>query len=141
MPIRFGTHGTNHMNPSKVLIVDDDRELALVAQMRLAAAGYDTTAAFNGEHAMATLEHFQPDVVVLDVRMPLMDGLQTLVQLRNRRATRWTPVIMLSASIADKRAAQEAGARCFLSKPYDGKVLCQAIRSTLNGEAAWDRSR
>lgn len=120
------------MQPSKVLIVDDDHELVLVMHTRLSRAGYETDFAFDGRHALECVHRRRPDVIVLDVRMSGLDGLQTLERLRQNSDTRNIPVIMLSASHPDRRRALDAGAAFFLSKPYDGKEVVAAIKTVLD---------
>jgi CheY-like chemotaxis protein len=115
-----------------VLIVDDDREIVTAATLRLRAAGYRTLTAHDGESGVALAAERQPDVILLDVRMPRMDGLTALAELKQRGDTRDIPVVMLSASIVDQRAALQSGARYFLKKPYCGETLVQAVAAALD---------
>ncbi len=114
-----------------VLLVDDDPEIVNGAKLRLRAAGYDTVTAHDGEQGVATAIEITPDVIVLDVRMPRKDGLQALQELKQNEATRNIPIIMLSASLVDQQRALDAGARFFLTKPYAGKSLLDAIETAL----------
>lgn len=120
------------MGPQKrILIVDDDREIVSVMNLRLHSAGYETVTAHNGDDALTAVLKNRPDAIVLDVRMPGRNGLDTLAVLQRQEETRTIPVVMLSASLPDKRAALESGARFFLSKPYNGQELKAALRSAL----------
>jgi CheY-like chemotaxis protein len=110
-----------------VLVVDDERQIAQVACIRLKNAGYRTITATDGEEAVSMALEAQPDAIVLDVRMPRMDGLTALAQLRLRSQTQDIPVVMLSASLIDKPAAMDAGARFFLTKPFDAPTLIAAV--------------
>ncbi len=114
-------------NGRTILIVDDDEEIVRGAVVRLRAAGYQTRTAFNGAEALASLRHTRPDAILLDVRMPIVDGLTVLKELQADRDTYWVPVIMLSASLWDQRKALNAGARFFLAKPYRGSELLQVL--------------
>lgn len=114
-----------------VLVVDDECQIAQVACLRLERAGYRTIAASDGEQAVAAAVQEQPQAIVLDVRMPKMDGLAALGQLRTKSDTSHIPVIMLSASLIDKPAALDAGARFFLSKPYDAEMLICAVHTAV----------
>jgi CheY-like chemotaxis protein len=115
-----------------VLVVDDDREIMRAATLRLEAAGYRIMTARDGESGVALAAKCQPDVILLDVRMPRMDGLTALAELKQRGDTQDIPVVMLSASIVDQRAALHSGARFFLKKPYSGETLLQAVAAALD---------
>lgn len=118
-----------------VLVIDDEREIAQGACIRLRVAGYGTLTAADGEAGVIAAATRQPSAIVLDVRMPRMDGLTALGELRSRTDTRHIPVVMLSASLIDKPAALDAGARFFLSKPYDAPTLIAAVNTAVD-EAA-----
>jgi len=118
-------------DPATVLIVDDDDEISSAAGLRLRAAGYHTLTAGDGEAGVAAAVANQPDVILLDVRLPRRDGLSILCELKRRSETKHIPVVMLSASVVDQQAALDAGARFFLRKPYCGDMLVQAVRTAL----------
>ena len=116
----------------KILVIDDDAEMIYGTSLRLRAAGYDTVSASDGLQGFeAAVEHL-PDAIVLDVRMPILDGLGALARLRNCDATKDIPVVILSASLVDQHAALESGARFFLTKPYQPKCLLAAVASALS---------
>ena len=119
----------------RVLLVDDNWDVRTAASLRLSAVGYDTVTACDGEEAVASAVQHRPDVIVLDVRMPRMDGLQTLDRLRRQDATRNTPIVMLSASLRDQQTALDAGARFFVTKPYEGRALVAAVDSAITETA------
>ena len=118
-------------DPATVLMVDDDREIVRGASLRLEAAGYRMLAAGDAEAGIAAAIANNPDVIVLDVRLPQRDGLSTLSDLKRRPETKQIPVVMLSASVVDQQAALDAGARFFLRKPYRGDMLVEAVRTAL----------
>jgi CheY-like chemotaxis protein len=114
-----------------ILLIDDDHDVVLGESLRLRAAGYKTLAAYDGQSGVdAAVEH-HPDAIVLDVRMPRLDGLSALIQLRHREETKDIPVVMVSASLVDEHAALDSGARYFLSKPYHPKSLVAALESAI----------
>ncbi|MEX0977262.1 MAG: response regulator, partial [Pirellulales bacterium] len=115
-----------------VLLVDDDHDVVRGVSLRLRAAGYETLAAYDGEQGVAAAKEARPDAIVLDVRMPGLDGLAALGQLRNCRDTQQIPVVMVSASLVDQHAALDSGARFFLSKPYQPKTLLAAIEAAMS---------
>lgn len=116
----------------RILLIDDDHEVVFGASLRLRAAGYQTMAAYDGEQGVLAAIDNHPDAIVLDVRMPRLDGLAALAWLRNCEDTKDIPVVMVSASLVDQRAALESGARYFLSKPYQPKSLLAAVASAVN---------
>ena len=115
----------------QILLVDDDADVVTVASLRLRAAGYDVRTACSGEDGVDAARARQPDAIVLDVQMPRMDGIQAISELRDRLETAWIPIIMLSASIADRQRALKKGARFFLTKPYAGAKLIEAIEKAI----------
>ena len=114
-----------------ILVVDDERQIAQVACLRLEAAGYRTITAGDGEQGVAAAAQEQPHAIILDVRMPRMDGLTALAELRSRDDTNHIPIIMLSASLVDKPAALDAGARFFLTKPYNAEQFITAVHKAV----------
>ncbi len=113
----------------RVLVVDDDRDIVSGLSVRLEAAGYEVHSAFDGASGYDTALATKPDAMILDVRMPKMDGLSMLAKLRQRPEMRTTPVIVLSASLSDHQMALDMGARYFLDKPCDPRTLLTALHS------------
>lgn len=119
----------------RVLLVEDDREIVRALRIRLRAAGFEILIAHDGQAGIAAATQDQPDAIVLDVRMPGMDGLTALAKLREQETTRHIPALFLSATITEtaKNRAFDLGARFFLNKPCDTKALAQAIQSAIAG--------
>lgn len=117
-----------------VLIIDDDPEVVCGVSLRLEAAGYELLSAVDAEAGIDAAVTNQPDVILLDVRLPTRDGLYVLSALKHRPETQHIPIIMLSASVVDQQAALDAGARFFIKKPYSGDVLLQAVRTALTAQ-------
>ena len=103
---------------SKVLIVDDDKMLAEMYQERLEIAGFPTVLCSDGEHALRVIHKENPDVILLDIMMPHLNGYQTLEALKSDPDTKDIPVIMLTALMRDfnRGKAVAAGAADFLIK-------------------------
>ena len=115
-----------------VLLIEDDRDIRNVASLRLRAAGYETMVAGDGEEGVRKAVNETPDAIVMDVRMPKKDGMAALEELKEYEETRNIPIVMLSASIVDQQRALEAGARFFLTKPYQGRDLLATISAVIN---------
>ena len=117
----------------RILVVDDDRNLRKIIQTNLELAGYDVSTAANGEDALRVLATMQPDLVVLDVMMPLMDGYEVARRIRRHPANTHVPIIMLTAKseVEDKLAGFEAGADDYITKPFGPQELLARVRAKL----------
>ncbi|MCC9603290.1 response regulator [Stieleria sp. JC731] len=120
------------MSDQLILIVDDEEQIVSSVQLRLKAHGYETVTAHNGIEGVEKAKEHRPDVILMDVRMPQMDGMQALRLLKDTEATAGIPVIMLSASVADQRTTIDAGARFFVPKPFQFKKLHDAVKAIVN---------
>src|SRR5262245_6892537 len=100
----------------RVLIVEDDREIARAISLRLSNVGFKKTLAFYGQQGLEVAQRDLPDAILLDLRMPVMDGFTLLERLQNSVHTRNIPAIILSADAADKAClrALRAGATFFV---------------------------
>jgi DNA-binding response OmpR family regulator len=116
----------------EILVVDDEIELVRGISLWLNAAGFDTCVAHDADEAVATAQSRQPSAIILDVRMPGRDGLSALGDLKRMPGTTHIPVVMLSASLVDQQRALDAGARFFLSKPFEGKELVAAVAAAID---------
>jgi CheY-like chemotaxis protein len=114
-----------------VLLVDDDEDVTQSLGLRLHAAGYEVVSANDGQQGVDLAQRRQPDVIVLDVRMPRQDGIVTLRELKACGSTSHIPVIMLSASKAEQRQTRELGAKYFIQKPFDARTVMSAIEASL----------
>ncbi|MBI5764542.1 MAG: response regulator [Planctomycetes bacterium] len=121
-----------------VLVVDDDHQIVEGLTIRLKAAGYDVLSANDGQPGIDAAIQNHPDAIVLDMRMPGMNGLAVLDELRARKETRDIPVVMLSANVADRaeRQALDHGARYYLEKPYQAKAVIAALESAMAQHAS-----
>jgi CheY-like chemotaxis protein len=118
--------------PYCVLVVEDDRDVAFGASLRLRAAGYQTLLAHDGHEGVRLAREARPTAIVLDVRMPRMNGLVALNKLQHDDRTKNIPIVMLSASVVDQQAALDAGARYFLTKPYQHTTLLTALERAIS---------
>lgn len=118
------------MAKEKVLIADDDKNICELLRLYLAKEGYETVLAYDGEAALAAFEREKPDLVLLDIMMPKMDGWEVC---RRIRAAGSTPVIMLTAKgeTFDKVLGLELGADDYVVKPFDAKEVVARIKAVL----------
>lgn len=118
------------MNSSVILIVEDDIEIAEILTAYLQKAGYTVSHAENGALALELYATSSPDLIILDVRMPVMDGWQVLAEVRRRGNT---PVIMLTASDddVDKLSALRIGADDYVVKPFNPAEVVARVQAVL----------
>lgn len=114
---------------AKVLFIEDERELVELLRLRLEAAGYLFSAAFDGEEGLKKAFQDKPGLILLDVIMPKIDGLVICRQLKSDPRTKDIPVVIVSASGRKDlpRRCVEAGADDFISKPFDADELLRKI--------------
>lgn len=117
----------------KVLVVDDDEVITTALKTRLCAAGYDTSSAPDGISALKAIQENKPDVILLDIRMPGMDGFEVNRRLKAVPELSDIPVIFLSAHAqeATRQDALAAGAKYFLPKPCDAVQLIAVIEAVI----------
>lgn len=120
------------MNRDRVLIVEDDEDIRSGTFIRLEAAGYDVIEACNGKQAVQKAESESPEIIVMDIRMPVMDGLTAMKHLSQREQTSRIPIIISSASLPERQLAIDAGAKCFLPKPHLGHTLLNAVSHVIH---------
>ena len=113
--------------PRRVLLVDDDRDIVEGAAIRLQTCGFDVLTAYDGHRALDVASKEPLDAILLDIRMPGLDGLSVLRQLRNRPESADVPVAIMSGSVGDKDTALRFGAQYFLTKPYQAAELMEAV--------------
>ena len=126
--------------PPRILIADDNPENLNIFQARLAAHGYEILTAADGEEALAIARGKQPDLILLDVMMPKMDGIEACRHLKADPSLPFVPIIMVTAKTdsRDVVAGLEAGADEYLPKPVDHAALVARVKSMLRIKAFHD---
>jgi DNA-binding response OmpR family regulator len=116
-----------------ILIADDDEDILALVKLRLERAGFRVAAARNGEEALALARAEPPQIAVLDVMMPRLDGFGVLKALRDDPDLAGTPVVMLSARVHadDVGRGLEAGADEYLAKPFRSERLLEVVQGLL----------
>ncbi len=118
----------------KVLIIDDEDDIREVAALSLeSVAGWEVVTASSGSQGIARAAEQQPDAILLDVMMPVMDGPTTFRELRNNPATAKIPVLLLTAKVqsSDQRRFADLGVEAVLFKPFDPLTLSSQIADVL----------
>jgi two-component system alkaline phosphatase synthesis response regulator PhoP/two-component system response regulator VicR len=121
----------------KILVVDDERHIVRLVQVNLQKEGYEVETAANGLEALEQARAGQPDLIVMDVMMPEMDGFEALQQLKADETTAEIPVIMLTAKAqdADVFRGWQSGADLYLTKPFNPLELISFVRRIFDNQA------
>ncbi len=121
------------MANEKILVADDEKDIGRLLELALTRAGFQIIRAYDGEEALAKIEQNRPDLVVLDVMMPKLDGIQVCRRLKGNSRTASIPVIMLTAKVqvTDTVTGLSAGADDYLPKPFNHQEVVARIRTLL----------
>ena len=121
------------MNPAKILLVDDEPDILEILKYNLVKEGYEVATANNGEEGLRRAEEFSPDLIILDIMMPVMDGVEVCRQLRARPEFDQTVITFLTAREEDysQIAALDTGGDDYITKPIRPRVLISRVKALL----------
>ena len=119
----------------KILVVDDEQQLALAVKIRLQSRGYEVSTAGDGKKGLEMLEREKPDLVILDVLMPVMDGYSCLREINARFGRGKLPIIILTARDRMKDLFEHEGIEDYIIKPFDHEDLLLRIERALKRRA------
>lgn len=119
------------MNKKKILVVDDEPSIAMLLNFNLKLAGYDVHCVYDGEAVFEALPEFRPDLIVLDLMLPKLSGIEVCRRLRTNK--NMVPVIMLTAlqGVSEKIAGLDNGADDYMTKPFSPQELLSRIQAIL----------
>jgi DNA-binding response OmpR family regulator len=120
-----------------ILVADDEPDIVTIVEMILRSQGYDVLKAANGLEALELAERYSPDLILLDIMMPDMDGWEVLRLLHVDPSTAEIPVAMISAKTGSraKITSMQEGAVDYITKPFDSQELLTKVRELLTGQA------
>lgn len=123
------------MSKKKILIVEDEESLMKLESILLTSRGYKVTGAADGKAALDCVASVKPDLVLLDIMLPEIDGFEVCRQIKSNEATRHIPVIMLTAkrSREDITMGEKAGADWYMIKPLKSAMLVEIVQRFLFG--------
>jgi DNA-binding response OmpR family regulator len=121
------------MRKGKVLVVDDEVNITQILEFSIGSEGYEVLSASNGEEAVEKARREQPDLIILDIMMPRIDGYETCRILKANPLTKNIPVVLLTAKgrDIDKRLGYEVGATDYIIKPFSPSKLIERIHELL----------
>jgi len=122
------------VSKGKILVVDDEVNITQILEFSIGAEGYEVIAAQNGEEAIDKARREQPDLIILDIMMPIIDGYEACRILKANPLTKNIPVILLTAKgrDIDKRLGYEVGATDYIIKPFSPNKLIDRIHELLS---------
>ena len=122
------------MNPKKILVVDDEADLVKTIQFSLEAEGYKVLVSYNGEDALNQARKEAPDLILLDIMLPKLDGYKVCRLLKFDEQYKNIPILMLTAKTQekDKLLGKETGADEYVTKPFDMDELMKKVKGYLN---------
>ena len=117
----------------RLLLVDDEPDLVQMVSVRLKAAGYEIATAYDGQEALEKVRQAQPDLMILDLMLPKLDGYKVCRLLKFDERTRAIPILIFTAraQVEDVTLATECGADAYLTKPFEAKALLAKIQELL----------
>jgi DNA-binding response OmpR family regulator len=126
------------MNKGTILVIDDEKDLIELLRYNLEKEGYDVIAATDGQSGLDVIKRHRPELVVLDLMMPGIDGLQVCQRLRADQQAARTPVIMLTAKAteADRIVGLELGADDYITKPFSPREVVARVKAVLRRSAS-----
>jgi CheY-like chemotaxis protein len=118
---------------ARILLVDDTKTILMLEDMIMHSAGYDTMTAANGKEAIESVRREPPDLIVMDIMMPMMDGIEACRILKTNPQTKHIPIVMLTTMGEDAAvaAAHTAGCDDYTTKPIQRQELLHKIRALL----------
>lgn len=124
---------TDDMTAPRILVVEDDKDTNDLVSIILRDEGFVPIPAYDGEEGLATAEREMPDVIILDLMLPKMDGLEVCRSLADNEKTRSIPIIILTAKreLSTKLSSFVAGAKRFVTKPFDQHELISEVHRTI----------
>ncbi len=128
------------MSKGKILVVDDEIYIVHILDFSLGMEGYEVVTALDGEQALEKLVSERPDLIVLDIMMPKLDGYEVCKSIKSNSETRHIPVILLSAKgrNVDQKLGFDVGADDYITKPFSPRKLVERINQLL-GQAVTER--
>jgi DNA-binding response OmpR family regulator len=118
----------------KILVVDDDKDIAERLESKLKREGYETVVAYDGEQALGRIAADDPDIIILDLMLPGLNGFEVLQEVRKKHSQRWRPVIIVSArdELDSLKKGYSLDADHYITKPCDLEDILRGIKTMIS---------
>jgi two-component system, OmpR family, alkaline phosphatase synthesis response regulator PhoP len=125
------------MDKKKILVVDDEKEMVFAIKMALETHGFDVLDAYDGQTALDIAREKAPDLIILDIMLPKIDGYKVCRMLKFDKKYKKTPIILFTARLQqnDEKTGYEVGADAYMTKPFEAQNLLKKIKELLKIEA------
>jgi len=122
------------MTKKRILLVDDEVQLVEMMKMRLEANNYEIITAYDGQEALEKARNEKPDLIILDLMLPKLDGYTVCRMLKFDEKYKSIPIVMFTARVqeSDKKMGQEVGADAYITKPFDPQALLSKIKEFIH---------
>ena len=122
------------MSKKKILLVDDEQDLVDTVKLKLEFEGYEVMACYEGQDCLDKVGKIKPDIILLDVMMPRLNGYEVCRKLKEDPQTQHIPVIMLTAKVQklDQELGAKSGANAYITKPFEFEDLLETLKKYLN---------
>jgi two-component system alkaline phosphatase synthesis response regulator PhoP len=135
--MNLNKRGVEPPMPKKILVVDDEPNIIKVLKSRLSHSGYDVITAVSGRTCLKKAKDEKPDLILLDILLPGLNGFEVCKHLKKDKETKDIPIIMLTSLAQEKDLSKglEEGASCFITKPFNPADLLYEIKTAMDREA------
>ena len=118
------------------MVVDDHQDVVDILRIMLESKGFNVRCAYSGKDLFAGMEELKPDIIILDIMMPVMDGLEVLTRLKGDPSTAYIPVILLTAMVQQENIFEgyKTGADYYITKPFTSTQVLEGINIILGGD-------
>ena len=121
------------MNKKRILLVDDEKDMVYAVKLQLEVSGFEVLTAFDGQDALDKARRANPDLIILDLMLPKLDGYRVCRMLKFDEKYKRIPIILFTARVEknDERLGYEVGADAYLTKPFEPRILMEKIKDLL----------
>jgi len=118
------------MDRKRILLVDDERDLSDMVKMRLESHGYEVLTAYDGQEGLNKARREKPDLIILDLMLPKLDGYKVCRMLKFDEKHKGIPIVMFTSRVqdSDKKMGEEVGANAYITKPFEPEMLLSTVQ-------------
>lgn len=121
------------MDKKRILLVDDEKDLSDMVKMRLESNGYEVLTAYDGQEGLDKARREKPDLIILDLMLPKLDGYKVCRMLKFDEKHKGIPIVMFTSRVqdSDKKMGEEVGANAYITKPFEPETLLSTVQGLI----------